>query len=196
LLVIVQVLVTQRQRVHPLRHQFFHAVLDLFFHPMVPKAGRKARDDSRPLLHLAQQQPARTGGDRPPVKSPRQPLAQVFRSKMPYARSDSLFKFIREKCRLGQGILSCAVSVRREGGGPGVLGVGRDGFDDQVEFIGAVDFARHAVGLARHKVVGLGEVMQAIDTLGVAVEQQQHRTRPILFPREQEQMIGSEVEHG
>jgi hypothetical protein len=45
-------------------------------------------------------------------------------------------------------------------------------------------------------VVGFGEVMQAINTLGVAIDEQQHRTRPVLLPREQEQMIGAEVEHG
>jgi hypothetical protein len=39
-------------------------------------------------------------------------------------------------------------------------------------FTGAVDFARHTVGLARHKVVGFAEVMQPIDTLGIAVGQQ------------------------
>jgi hypothetical protein len=77
-----------------------------------------------------------------------------------------------------------------------VLGVGPNRFVHQVEFIGAVDFARHAIGLASHEVVGFGKVMQAIDTLGVAVEQQQHRTRPVLRPRKQEQMIGAEVEHG
>jgi hypothetical protein len=63
---------------------------------------------------------------------------------------------------------SRAVSRSRTGGGPGVLGVGPDGFDHQVKFIGAVDFARHAVGLAGREVVGLGEVMQPIDALGVA----------------------------
>ena len=77
-----------------------------------------------------------------------------------------------------------------------MLGVGSDRFDHQVEFIGAIDFARHAIGLARREVVGLGEVMQSIETLGVAVEQEQHRTRPVLLPRKQEQMISAEVEHG
>ena len=77
-----------------------------------------------------------------------------------------------------------------------MLGIGPDRFDDQVKFIGVIDFARHAIGLARREVVGFGEVMQAINTLGVAVDEQQHRTRPVLLPREQEQMIGAEVEHG
>jgi hypothetical protein len=45
-------------------------------------------------------------------------------------------------------------------------------------------------------VVGFGEVMHPIDTLGVAVEHQQHRARSVLLPREQEEMIGAEVKHG
>jgi hypothetical protein len=61
----------------------------------------------------------------------------------------------------GYGILSCAVSMSRNCGGPGVLGVGPDRFDRQVKLIGAIDFARHAIGLARHEVVGFREVMQA-----------------------------------
>ena len=77
-----------------------------------------------------------------------------------------------------------------------MLGVGPDRCDHQVKFIGAVDFARHAIGLARREVVGFGEVMHLIDTLGVAVEHQQHRARPVLLPREQEEMIGAEVKHG
>ena len=67
-----------------------------------------------------------------------------------------------------------------------MLGVGPDGFDDQVKLIGAVDLARHTIGLARPEVVGFGEVMQTIDALGVAIQQQQHRPRPVLLPREQE----------
>jgi hypothetical protein len=77
-----------------------------------------------------------------------------------------------------------------------VLGIGPDRFDHQVEFVGAIDFARHAVGLARHEVVGFGEVMQPINALGVAIDEQQHRARPVLLPREQEEMIGAEIKHG
>ncbi len=76
-----------------------------------------------------------------------------------------------------------------------MFGARPDRFDHQVKFIGAIDFARHAIGLARHEVVGFAEVMQAINTLCVAVDEQQHRTRPVLLPREQEQMVGAEVEH-
>ena len=77
-----------------------------------------------------------------------------------------------------------------------MFGVGPNRFDHQVEFIGAVDFACHTVGLVRHEVVGFREVVQPINTLSVAVQQQQHRARPVLLPREQVEMIGAEVEHG
>ena len=77
-----------------------------------------------------------------------------------------------------------------------MFGVGPDRFNHQVKFIGAIDFARHTIGLARHEVVDFAEVMQAINTLRVAVDEQQHRTRPVLLPRKQEQVIGAEVEHG
>ena len=62
-----------------------------------------------------------------------------------------------------------------------MFGIGPDRFDDQVQFVGAVDFARHAIGLARHEVVGFREVMQPINALGVAVQQQQHRARRVLL---------------
>ncbi len=77
---------------------------------------------------------------------------------------------------------SRAVSGNGNRRGPDVFGVGPHRFDHQVQFIGAVDFARHAVGLVRHELVGFAEVMQSIDTLGVAVNEQEHRTRPVLFP--------------
>src|SRR3989441_9054931 len=37
---------------------------------MVREAGRKLREDPRPLLHLPQQQPSRVARDRSPVKPP------------------------------------------------------------------------------------------------------------------------------
>jgi len=38
--------------------------------PVIPKAGRKLRQDPGPLLRLPQQQPSRVAGDRSPVKPP------------------------------------------------------------------------------------------------------------------------------
>ena len=78
---------------------------------------------------------------------------------------------------------------------PEVFGVRPDRFDHQVEFIGAVDLARYAIGLIRRNEQGFGEVVQTIDALGVAVLHQEHRARTVFRPREQEQMIGAEVEH-
>jgi hypothetical protein len=66
-----------------------------------------------------------------------------------------------------------------------VFGFEPDRFDHQVKLIGAVDFARHTVGLARHEAVGFAEVTQPIDILSVAVERQEHVTRPVLLPRKQ-----------
>ena len=54
---------------------------------------------------------------------------------------------------------SHAVDRSRNRGSRGVLGVRFDGFDRQVEFIGAVDLSRHAVVLAWCEVVGVGEVV-------------------------------------
>src|SRR2546422_11370289 len=91
---------------------------------MVREAGRKLLDDPRPLLHLAEQQPARVAGDRSPVKPPLYsascqrmklegflvtlcaqkavllPLAEVFLSKILMPERDSLFQFFAEKCGL------------------------------------------------------------------------------------------------
>ena len=77
-----------------------------------------------------------------------------------------------------------------------MFGVRPGRFDHQVEFIGAVDLARYAVRLIRRDELGVGEVVQSINALGVAVLHQQHRTRTVFRPREQEQVIGAEVEHG
>ena len=40
------------------------------------------------------------------------------------------------------------------------------------------------------------KVMEPVNALRVEVPQQKHRARRILRPREQEQVIGAEVEHG
>ena len=68
LVVIVQVLVAQRQPIDTLRHQLLDRVLDPHRIAMVTKTGGKLRDDPGALLHLAQQQTARIAGDYAPVK--------------------------------------------------------------------------------------------------------------------------------
>ena len=74
-------------------------------------------------------------------------------------------------------------------------GVRPDRFDHEVEFSGAVDFARYAVGHTGPDELGFAEVMKPVNTLRVEVPQQKHRARRVLRPREQEQVIGAEVEH-
>lgn len=71
-----------------------------------------------------------------------------------------------------------------------------DRFDHEVEFVGAVDFARYAVGHVGPDELGFSKVVEPVNTLRVEVPQQEHRTRRVLRPREQEQMVGAEVEHG
>ena len=50
-----------------------------------------------------------------------------------------------------------------------MLGVRFDRFDHQVKFIGAVDFAKDAVGLIGQDALGFGEVVEPIDAVGIAV---------------------------
>ena len=60
----------------------------------------------------------------------------------------------------------------------------------------AVDLACHTVRPIEREAKAFGEVEQAIHTPGVVVQHEQHRARRVFRPREQEQMIGAEVEHG
>src|SRR5580698_11028346 len=94
------------------------------------------------------------------------------------------------------GQTSRAVSRNWNSGGPRVSGVRPDRFDHEIEFVGAVDLARYAVGHIGPDEQGFGEVMEPVNALRVEVPQQKHRTRRVLRPREQEQMIGAEVKHG
>jgi hypothetical protein len=63
-----------------------------------------------------------------------------------------------------------------------MLGVGLEGFDHEIEAVGAVDFARDAVGLAGLQMQGFAEVVEPIHTPGVAVEHEQHRALAVLRP--------------
>ena len=76
-----------------------------------------------------------------------------------------------------------------------MLGVRPDRFDDEVEFIGAVDLARYVVGHSGPDELGFCKVMEPVNALRIEVLQQEHRARRVFRPREQEQVIGAEVEH-
>ena len=71
-----------------------------------------------------------------------------------------------------------------------MLGVRPDRFDHQVESTDAVDVARIAVRLIRRDELGRVEVARTINALDVApaVLHQEHRARPILRPRELDQL--------
>ena len=76
-----------------------------------------------------------------------------------------------------------------------MFGVPLDGLDDQVQFVGAVDFPGHAVVFAWGDQVRTGEVVEAVDPAGRVVLHEEHDTAAIFHPGEQQQMIGAEVEH-
>ena len=91
---------------------------------------------------------------------------------------------------------SRAVSRNGNSGTTSVLGVRPDRIDHEVEFVGAVDLARYAVSHIGPDELGFSKVIEPVNALHVAILQQEHRARTIFRPREQEQMIGAEVEHG
>jgi hypothetical protein len=70
-----------------------------------------------------------------------------------------------------------------------------DRLDDEIEFIGAVDLARHAVGHIGPDELGFGEVIEPVNPLRVAVLHEEHGIRRIFRPRDQDEVIGAEVEH-
>jgi hypothetical protein len=70
-----------------------------------------------------------------------------------------------------------------------------DRFDDKVEFVGAVDLARHAVGHIGPDELGFGEVIEPVNALRIAVLHEEHGVRRVFRPRDEDQVIGAEVEH-
>jgi hypothetical protein len=97
--------------------------------------------------------------------------------------------------RSEQRLPSRAIDRSRNCGASSVLGVEADRFDHEVEPVGAVDFASYAVGHFGPDELNFGEVIEPVNTPRVAILEQEHRVRRIFRPREQEQMIGAEVEH-
>ena len=99
---------------------------------------------------------------------------------------------------MSYGMGSAACAVRRSGwsGGRRVLGVDLDRFHHQVEFIGAVDFAKHTVELLGQQGLGFGEVIQTVEPVGIEVFHDEHRALAAFRAGEQGEMIGAEVKHG
>ena len=71
-----------------------------------------------------------------------------------------------------------------------------DGLDHEIELVGAVDLPGDAVVLAWRDDSGFGEVIQTVNPSGRVVFHEEHNTAFAFRPREQEEMIGAEVEHG
>ena len=69
-------------------------------------------------------------------------------------------------------------------------------FDHEIELVGAVDLARYAVGHAGPDELGFGEVIEPVNPLRIAVLHEEHGVRRVFRPRDQNEMIGAEVEHG
>ncbi len=67
---IIQILVTQRQPVNTLRHQFAHLMLDALLRTMIGETVSKPFQYSGPALHLAQQQSPAVGRDLAAVEPP------------------------------------------------------------------------------------------------------------------------------
>ncbi len=80
-------------------------------------------------------------------------------------------------------------------GRPLVLGVQLDRLDHQKQSIRAVDFARRAISSIRSEAQVFCEVQEAIYTLSVAIQHEEHGAGAVFHPREQEQMIGAEIKH-
>ena len=70
-----------------------------------------------------------------------------------------------------------------------------DGLHNQVKFVRAVHLARHAVVLVWRDLEGSGEIVQAVDPARGVISHEEHDTGAVFRPREQEQMVGAEVEH-
>src|SRR5262245_62899620 len=69
LLVVEQILVAERDAVNPLPDQLLDAVLDQPGVPVIGEARGQPTKDPSPTLHLAQQQGAAIGADRPAVET-------------------------------------------------------------------------------------------------------------------------------
>jgi hypothetical protein len=78
---------------------------------------------------------------------------------------------VRAKCGISQRLEirqrqpSRAVSRIRNSGRSNVFGVEADRFDHEVEFVGAVDFARYAVSHSGLDEQGFGEVIEPVNPL-------------------------------
>jgi len=109
--------------------------------------------------------------------------------------SSRCLRFFAASEELWNRLTSRAVIRNRSNRRPPVFAVQLDRLNNQIKGVHAVDLACHAIGTAWDGAKAFGEVKQTIDTTGVAIEHEQQRARGVFCPREQEQVIGAEVEH-
>jgi hypothetical protein len=76
-----------------------------------------------------------------------------------------------------------------------MLRIRLDGLDDQVELVGAVDFAGYAVIVMRRYSLGFGEVVEPINPVRGVISHDKHDARAVFRPGYQSEMIGAEVKH-
>jgi len=76
-----------------------------------------------------------------------------------------------------------------------VFGIDLDRFNDQVKFIGTIDFPKHAVEMLWRDDLGFSEVIEAIGPVGMKVFHDEDRALAGFIPREQGEVIGAEVKH-
>ena len=70
-----------------------------------------------------------------------------------------------------------------------------DGFDHQVELVGAIDFPGNAPVLVGRDDLGFAKVVHPIDAVSRIIFHNEHNARTVFRPREQKQVVGAEVEH-
>ncbi len=70
-----------------------------------------------------------------------------------------------------------------------------DGFEHEIEFVGAVHLPGHAVILVGRDDVGFCEVVQPVNPSRRIVFHDEHNTAAAFRPLEQNEVIGAEVEH-
>ena len=94
------------------------------------------------------------------------------------------------------GLPACAIRRCWRFGRQLVFGIDLDRFNDQVKFIGTVDFPKHAVQVVWRDDLGFSEVIKAIDPVGMKVFHDEDRALAAFVLREQREVIGAEVKHG
>ena len=90
---------------------------------------------------------------------------------------------------------SRAVGRNRSIGNPVAFRVQADRFDHEIKLAGAVDLARYAVGHVGPDEQGFGEVLEPMSAPCSVVLHEEHGVRRIFHPRDQNEVIGAEVEH-